>query len=151
MPLLWSSSSTFRKLYGGDKFIWFLRKGGITREPDFIVKYSNKKPEYIEFQYAKKELRAYDFKISKITPKNKKLKKRVPKKDTKILYIIKPTGEFAILEPSWIAKHSQQTVAPAWGNAPVFRVPEEKFKKVLKKNVSIANASDTYFLIINKN
>ena len=22
--------------YGGDRFIWFLRKGGITREPDFI-------------------------------------------------------------------------------------------------------------------
>ena len=37
--------------YGGDKFIWFLRKGGITREPDFIIKYSNKKTEYIEFQY----------------------------------------------------------------------------------------------------
>ena len=120
--------------YGGDKFIWFLRKGGITREPDFIVKYSNKKTEYIEFQYAKEELKAYDFKISKIAPKDRKLKKRVPKKDTKILYIIKPTGEFAILEPSWIAKHSQQTVVPAWGNAPVFRVPKEKFKKVLKKD-----------------
>ncbi len=125
--------------YGGDKFIWFLRKGGITREPDFIVKYSNKKTEYIEFQYAKEELKAYDFKISKIAPKNKKLKKRVPKKDTKILYIIKPTAEFAILEPSWIAKHSQQTVAPAWGNAPVFRVPQEKFKKVLKKDKKLQN------------
>ena len=120
--------------YGGDKFIWFLRKGGITREPDFIIKYSNSKTEYIEFQYAKEELKAYDFKISKIAPKNRQLKKRIPKKDTKILYIIKPTGEFAILEPSWIANNSQQTVAPAWGNAPVFRVPKEKFKKVLKKD-----------------
>ena len=120
--------------YGGDKFIWFLRKGGITREPDFVVKYSNNKTEYVEFQYAKEELKAYDFKISKIAPKDRKLKKRVPKADTKILYIIKPTAEFAILEPSWIAKHSQQTVAPAWGNAPVFRVPKDKFKKVLKKD-----------------
>ena len=133
------------KKFGGDKFIWFLRKGGITREPDFVVKYSNKKTEYVEFQYAKEELKAYDFKISKIAPKDKKLKKRVPKKDTKILYIIKPTGEFAILEPSWIANNSQQTVAPAWGNAPVFRVPKEKFKKVLKtdkKLTTVCNLMD---------
>ena len=70
--------------FGGDKFIWFLRKGGITREPDFVVKCSNKKTEYIEFQHAKEELKAYDFKISKIAPKDRKLKKRVPKADTKI-------------------------------------------------------------------
>ena len=123
--------------FGGDKFIWFLRKGGITREPDFVVKYSNKKMEYIEFQYAKEELNAYDFKISKIAQKNRQLKKRIPKKDTKILYIIKPTGEFAILEPSWIVSNSKETVAPAWGNAPVFRVPKEKFKKVLQKDKKI--------------
>jgi len=36
--------------YGGYKFILFLRKRGVTREPNFIVKYSNKKKEYIEFQ-----------------------------------------------------------------------------------------------------
>ena len=119
---------------GGDKFIWFLRKGGITREPDFMIKYPNKKVEYVEFQYAKKELKTYDFKVSKIAPKNRKLKKRIPKKDTKILYIIKPTSEFAILEPSWIAKNSQETVVPAWGNAPVFRVPREKIKKVLHED-----------------
>ncbi|MBC6415355.1 MAG: hypothetical protein GDA46_03075 [Bdellovibrionales bacterium] len=119
---------------GADKFIWFLRRGGLTGKPDFIVKYENKKEEYIEFQYAKEELKAYDFKISKIAPKDRKLKKRVPKKDTKILYIIKPAEEFAILEPSWIMKHSKQTVAPAWGNTPVFRVPKEKLKEVLKKD-----------------
>lgn len=69
--------------FGGDKFIWFLRKGGITREPDFIIKYSNKKTKYVEFQYAKEELKAYDFKISKIAPKDRKLKKRVPKEKFK--------------------------------------------------------------------
>ena len=83
-----TNKKTLVEKSGGDKFIWFLRKGGITREPDFIIKY-NKKTEYIEFQYAKEEQKAYDFKISKIAPKNKKLKKRVPKKDTKVLYIIK--------------------------------------------------------------
>ena len=128
--------------FGGDKFIWFLRKGGITREPDFIIQYSNKKTEYVEFQYAKEELKAYDFKISKIAPKDRKLKKRVPKADTKILYIIKPTGEFAILEPSWIISNSKETVAPAWGNAPVFRVPKEKFKKVLQKDKKLSVVCD---------
>ena len=132
--------------FGGDKFIWFLRKGGITREPDFIVKYSDNKTKYIEFQYAKEELKAYDFKISKIAPKDKKLKKRVPKKDTKILYIIKPTGEFAIIEPSWVVNNSQQTVAPAWGNAPVFRVSKEKFKKVLQKDKKLTKVCN----LINK-
>ena len=57
--------------YGGDKFIWFLRKGGITREPDFIVIYPNSKKEYIEFQYTKNEIKAYDFKISKIAPSDR--------------------------------------------------------------------------------
>ena len=126
--------------FGGDKFIWFLRKGGITREPDFVVRYSNKKAEYIEFQYAKKELKAYDFKISKIDPKIKKLKERI--KDTKILYLIKPTGEFAILEPSWIVSNSKKTVASAWGNAPVFRVPKERFKKFLKKDKKLNSVCD---------
>ena len=86
--------------YGGDRFIWFLRKGGITREPDFIIKHPNTKTEYMEFQYAQKELKAYDFKVSKIAPKSRKLKKRVPREDTVILYVIKPTCEFAFLKPS---------------------------------------------------
>ena len=123
--------------FGGDKSIWFLRKGGITREPDFVVKYSNKETKYVEFQYTKEELNAYDFKISKIAPKDRTLKKRVPKDDTEILYIIKPTYEFAILEPVWIVKNSKQTVAPAWGNAPVFRVPKNKFKKILQKDKNL--------------
>lgn len=125
--------STVEK-FGGDKFIWFLRKGGITREPDFIIKYSDGKTKFIEFQYAKEEQNAYDFKVSKIAPINKALKKRVPKRDTEILYIIKPTCEFALLDPSWIVENSKETVAAAWGNAPVFRVSASKFKSILKKD-----------------
>lgn len=124
---------------GGDKFIWFLRKGGITREPDFIVKYAGGEVKYIEFQYAKEQLRAYDFKISKIAPKDRKLKKRVPKKDTEILYIIKPTSEFALIEPAWIVKNSKETVAAAWGNAPVFRVPSDNFGKILRTDNALKN------------
>ncbi len=123
--------------YGGDKFIWFLRKGGITREPDFVVEYHNDGEEYIEFQYAKNELKAYDFKISKIAPKDRKLKKRVPKENTKILYIVKPINEYALIEPEWIINNSNKTVAAAWGNAPVYRVSSENFDKILKKDKSL--------------
>ena len=28
---------------GGDKFLWFLRKGGVTREPDYIAEVDDKK------------------------------------------------------------------------------------------------------------
>lgn len=125
--------------YGGDKFIWFLRKGGITRDPDFIVKHSDGQTKFIEFQYAKEQLKAYDFKISKIAPKDRRLKKRVPKKDTEILYLIKPTYEYALLDPKWIVKNSKKTVAAAWGNAPVFRLPETTFKKVLRKDKDLKN------------
>jgi len=128
--------------FGGDKFIWFLRKGGITREPDFIIKYSNGKTKFIEFQYAKEELNAYDFKISKIAPRDRILKKRIPKDDTEILYIIKPTNSFAILDPSWIMKNSKETVAAAWGNAPVFRVPASKFKSILSKDRDLKKICD---------
>lgn len=128
--------------YGGDKFIWFLRKGGITREPDFVIRYSNGEVKFVEFQYAKEELSAYDFKISKIAPKDKILKKRVPKNDTEILYVIKPTNEFAILNPLWIVKNSKETVAAAWGNAPVFRVPKNRFKNILKKDKDLKRVCD---------
>lgn len=128
--------------YGGDKFIWFLRKGGITREPDFVIKYSNGTTKFVEFQYAKEELNAYDFKISKIAPRNRKLKKSVPKNDTEILYIIKPTNEFAILDTSWIVKNSKKTVAAAWGNAPVFRIPQNKFKNILSKDKDLKKVCD---------
>ena len=120
--------------YGGDKFLWFLRKGGITRDPDFAVTHPDGKKEFIEFQYAKNELKAYDFKISKIAPTDRKLKKRVPKKDTEILYIIKPTSEFALIKPEWIMENSKETVAAAWGNAPVFHVKKEDLKKILEKD-----------------
>ena len=132
--------------HGGDKFIWFLRKGGITRDPDFVIKRIDGQIEYVEFQYAQKELKSYDFKISKIAPKDRKLKKRIPREGTVILYIIKPICAFAVLRPSWIIKNSKQTIASAWGNAPVFRVFSDKFNKILKKDIKL----NTVCEIINK-
>ena len=109
-------------------------KRGITRDPDFIIKYPDGKEEYLEFQYAKEELNNYDFKISKITPKSKKLKKA----NTRILYLIKPSAKFAIIPPEWIVENSIKTVAPAWGNAPVYRVPNEKFSKLMEADKSFS-------------
>jgi len=128
--------------FGGDKFIWFLRKGGITREPDFVIRYPGGKTKFVEFQYTKEELSAYDFKISKIAPTDKTLKKRIPKDDTEILYIIKPTNKFAFLQPSWIIKNAKKTVAAAWGNAPVFRVPTGKFKSILQEDKNLNKICD---------
>jgi hypothetical protein len=57
---------------GGDKFLWFLRKGGASREPDFIAMIGDEKIEF-EFQYAEKaDLDFYDFKVSKIAKKTGK-------------------------------------------------------------------------------
>ena len=50
------------------------------------------------------------------------------------MYIIKPTYEFALIEPEWIVNNSERSVAAAWGNAPVFRVKKEDFKKILRKD-----------------
>ena len=125
--------------FGGDKYIWFLRKGGITREPDFVIKYPNGTEEFLEFQYAKEELSNYDFKISKITPKRKKLQKE----NKKILYLVKPIARFAIIEPDWIAKNGIKTVAAAWGNAPVYRVPSKQFNEFLEEDKNLIKVCDS--------
>lgn len=119
-----------------------MRKGGITREPDFVIKYSTGDIKYAEFQYAKEELNAYDFKISKIASKDRTSKQRVPRNNIEILYVVKPTHRFAILNPDWIAKSSIQTVAAAWGSAPVFRVPEDRFRGVLQEDKGLKDVCE---------
>lgn len=129
--------------FGGDKFIWFLRKGGVTRDPDYVIEYPVGKTSFLEFQYAKEKIKAYDFKISKISPKDRKLKKRAAKPDTEILYIIKPTGECAFLHPDWIMKSSSVTHAAAWGNAPVYRIPAGIFEKKLKPDPKLKKVCES--------
>ena len=77
--------------YGGDKFLWFLREGGITREPDFIAYVGEKEKLFVEFQYADKEdLQFFDFKISKVAKKKRgRREKRIPYDDRIFLYILK--------------------------------------------------------------
>jgi hypothetical protein len=119
---------------GGDKFLWFLRKGGVSREPDFIAEIGDENIEF-EFQYAEKaDLEFYDFKVSKVA-KNKK-GKRQPIENKFFVYIHKPLQKFAIFKPEWIAKNGEYGMVEAWRSY-AFRVPKDKFENLLKSDTSL--------------
>jgi hypothetical protein len=119
---------------GGDKFLWFLRKGGISREPDFIAEIDDKKIEF-ELQYTEKDnLDYYDFKVSKVIKrKNKNL---IPIENKFFLFIHKPFLKFAIFTPEWIIKNGEYGMVEAWRSY-AFRVPKEKFEKLLKPDETL--------------
>jgi hypothetical protein len=122
---------------GGDKFLWFLRQGGITREPDFIAEINEGKKIEIEFQYAEKEdLKFYDFKVSKVV--KRKGKGNQPIQDKIFVYIHKPKLKYAIFKPNWIVRNGQYGIVEAWRSY-AFRIPKEKFEKILKPDVSLRN------------
>jgi len=119
---------------GGDKFLWFLRKGGVTREPDFIAEIDDKKVEF-EFQYAEKAgLDFYDFKVSKVA--KKKGGKREAIQNKFFVYIHKPFLKYAIFEPEWIIKNGEYGMVEAWRSY-AFRVPKEKFERLLKEDPTL--------------
>ncbi len=121
---------------GGDAFLWFLRKGGVTREPDYKVRVGNKNFD-IEFQYAGKiGLNYFDFAISKITKKNRKTGKREPHQDRKILYILKNNCSFAFFDPEWVLKNGKIGFVDAW-RKDAYRIPKIKFLKVLKSDPAL--------------
>jgi len=118
---------------GGDAFLWFLRGGGVSREADYRAIVDGKLIA-IEFQYAeKKNLKFYDFKISKVGRKVRGKDKRVPK-DVLFLYIHKPLRKFALLEASWIMEHGEIGPVPAWGSRLAYRVPREIFEAQLQED-----------------
>lgn len=122
---------------GGDKFLWFLRQGGITREPDFIAEINEGKKIEIEFQYAEKEdLKFYDFKVSKVV--KRKGKENQPIQDKIFVYIHKPKLKYAIFKPNWIVRNGQYGIVEAWRSY-AFRIPKEKFEKILKPDDSLIN------------
>jgi len=113
---------------GSDKFLWFLRKGGVSREPDFVAEVNNEKIEF-EFQYAEKtNLKFYDFKVSKVA--KKKSGKYEPIEHKLFVYIHKPSFKYAIFEPKWIMENGELGVVEAWRSY-AFRVPKEKFESLL--------------------
>jgi hypothetical protein len=119
---------------GGDKFLWFLRKGGVSGEPDFTAEVDDKKIGF-EFQYAEKEgLDFYDFKVSKVT--KRRGGKREPITDKFFVYIHIPLLKYAIFKPEWIKKNGKYGMVPAWRSY-AFRVPKEKFERLLKPDSAL--------------
>jgi hypothetical protein len=119
------------KIYkaGGDKFLWFLRKSGVSRDADFKTLIGEQEIE-IEFQYAEKaDLKFYDFKVSKVA--KKKNDERQPIENKFFVYIHKPLLKYALFKPDWIIKHGNYGMVEAWRSY-AFRVPKEKFESLLK-------------------
>lgn len=113
---------------GGDKFLWFLRKGGVSREPDFIAEIDGERIGF-EFQYAQKaDLEFYDFKVSKVGKKSGG--ERKPIEDKLFVYIHKPLLRYAIFKPEWVMENGEYGMVPAWRSY-AFRVPRDRFEKLL--------------------
>ncbi|HOV22070.1 MAG TPA: hypothetical protein PLW95_05255 [bacterium] len=121
---------------GGDKFLWFLRKGGISRDPDFIAEINDGKIGF-EFQYTEKSnLKFYDFKISKVA--KKKGDQYKPIEGKLFVYIHRPLLKYAIFKPELIIKNGEREMVEAWRSYG-FRVPKEKFEKLLKSDTALKN------------
>lgn len=120
---------------GGDAFLWFLKKGGVTREPDYVAEIGKEALE-IEFQYAgRKDLIFYDFKVSKVA---RKVGDKCHPIETKLfVYIHKPLLRYAIFKPDWIMKNGQYGMVEAW-RSHTFKVPAESFKKILVPDKNLA-------------
>jgi len=149
LPVIYKDKQATISKSGSDSFLWFLRKGGVTREADFKAKIKNENC-YFEFQYAdRNDLDFYDFKVSKV---GKKIKgNRIPHSDKKFIYILKPTLEYAIFDSKWIDRNGKYGMVPAWRSY-AYRVPKNKFKKILKKDEELKNICqiiDTKNLFLN--
>lgn len=130
---------------GGDKFLWFLRKGGISREPDFITEIDEKKIE-IEFQYGGGDIQddyIFDFKTSKVGKKVKGQTKIVPK-NTLFFYTFReaPT-KFAFIPAEWILKKGIAGVAPAWGNREVYKITGKQMLQIVEEDNSLKRIWDS--------
>ncbi len=124
---------------GGDAFLWFLRSGGITREPDYrayiALPNGQSTLREIEFQYAEHvNLRYYDFKVSKV---RRKRKDSIEPRPTLFAYIHKPLQQYALLEAAWIMQHGEEGVVPAWGNRKAYRVPASIFEAQLRSDPAL--------------
>ena len=137
--------------YGGDRFLWFLKEGGITRDPDFIAYVGTNEKVLIEFQYADREdLKYYDFKVSKVARKKKG--ERIPHQDRIFLYVMKNSCRYAFIDPKWIVEHGEIGVVPAWGNRQAYRVSKDVFEKILKRDEtlkSVLKMIDAKLVILN--
>lgn len=125
---------------GGDKFLWFLRQGGISREPDFVAQI-NEEHVQIEFQYGGGDIQEdyiFDFKTSKVASKVRGQKERVPK-NTLFVYLFRgaPT-KFAFISAKWIHRKGVEGVAPAWGNREVYKITGRQLLDMVEDDPSLA-------------
>lgn len=134
-----NDQSVIVKKGGGDAFVWFLRKGGITRESDYEV--YGKNNFNIELQYGQgiSAKSIFDFKISKVAKKERGNKKRTPIKNLVFLYLFKEVPDsYAFIAPEWIYKNGKVGVAPAWGNREVYKIGGKKMLTQVKKDDGLA-------------
>ncbi len=130
-----NKNNIFVEKSGGDKFLWFLKEGGITRDPDFVV-HIGETEMFIEFQYADKEdLKFFDFKTSKVAKKIKN--QEIPHNNRLFLYVLKNSLKYAFIKPEWIVENGTRGVVPAWGSREAYRVPKDKFESILKEDQSL--------------
>ena len=134
MQDFYKTRSVKLKKSGGDAFLWFLRKGGVSREPDYEAQISDTIIK-VEFQYADKpDLPFYDFTLSKISKKSGKT--RETHQDRLLVYISKPLLKYAIFKPDWVVKNGKIAEVPAW-RKDAYRVPKNKFNEILKEDESL--------------
>jgi hypothetical protein len=112
---------------GGDKFLWFLRKGGVTGDADFTAEIDGGKEKLeIELQYIEREdLKFYDFKKSKV------IKNGLPIKNKLFLFVHKPKLMYAIFDPEWVVNNGKLDMVPAWRSM-AYRVPKEHIENIIK-------------------
>ena len=118
--------------HGADKDLWFLQRSGtLTQEPDYVCVWLDGRRMLYEFQYAEgiERLKYLDFKVSKVG--RKKAGRRIPHGDRNFFYVVKPTGQYAFIEPDWIIRNGKEAPVPAWGNRVAFRVALENFQEIL--------------------
>src|SRR3989338_2205702 len=124
---------------GGDKFLWFLREGGVTRESDFAAEIDDEKVD-IEFQYGGGDIQEdyiFDFKTSKVGKKVKGQRERIPK-NIVFLYLFKEApSKFAFIPASWILQKGVEGVAPALGNREVYKISGKQLLSKVKEDSSL--------------
>ena len=119
---------------GSDKFLWFLRAGGISRDPDYRASIGSRTVE-LEFQYASQpDLNQYDFKVSKVAKKNRGTGRREPIQGKQFIYIHMILKKYALIDPEWIFKNGDLGPVPAWGSREAFRVPSKLFEAILQED-----------------
>jgi len=126
---------------GGDAFLWFLRKGGVSRAPDFTATIGDEQLE-LEFQYGKKDLDHYDFKISKVARKNKTTGKREPIKNKRLFFLDWDGPSCAFVDQEWIHQNGVETFVVPWRSM-AYRVPGQKFRALLVTDPSLKELCDS--------